>query len=301
MSETAASLSHKIDSASDLKGVVRTMKALAASSISQYEQSVSALTDYYRTVELGLSASFRASEPGMSAVNTASNTIQRDTDVIGVIVFGSDQGLVGQFNEDVADFAIKTLATLEGKPKVWAVGERVYSRLADAGLELCKGFSVPTSVNDIAGLVSQIQINSETHATQSRSASVYVFHNRPKTGALYQPVSQRLLPLDRQWQQSLAQIPWPNKLLPEILSSQTSTVSALIREYVFISLYRACAESLASENASRLAAMQRAEKNIDELLENLESEFHRLRQNSIDEELSDVLAGYELLNYSPKT
>ena len=57
-------------------------------------------------------------------------------------------------------------------------------------------------------------------------------------------------------------------------------------------LYRACAESLASENASRLAAMQRADKNIDELLE----DFNRtLRQNGIDEELFDVISGFEAL------
>ena len=64
---------------------------------------------------------------------------------------------------------------------------------------------------------------------------------------------------------------------------------ALIREYLFVSLFRACAESLASENASRLAAMQRADKNIDELLEDLNGTFHRLRQSGIDEELFDVI------------
>ena len=68
---------------------------------------------------------------------------------------------------------------------------------------------------------------------------------------------------------------------------------ALIREYLFISLFKACAESLASENASRLAAMQRAEKNIEDLLETLYGDFHRLRQSSIDEELFDVISGYE--------
>jgi F-type H+-transporting ATPase subunit gamma len=41
--------------------------------------------------------------------------------------------------------------------------------------------------------------------------------------------------------------------------------------------------------------MQRAEKNIDELLENLSQTFHRLRQSSIDEELFDVVSGYESL------
>jgi len=72
----------------------------------------------------------------------------------------------------------------------------------------------------------------------------------------------------------------------------------LIREYLFISLFRACAESLASENASRLSAMQRADKNINELLEDLQSTFNRLRQSSIDEELFDVVSGYEALGGS---
>ena len=68
-----------------------------------------------------------------------------------------------------------------------------------------------------------------------------------------------------------------------------------INGYFFVSFFRVCAESLASENASRLAAMQRADKNIDELLEDLNGAFHRLRQNGIDEELFDVVSGFEAL------
>lgn len=74
------------------------------------------------------------------------------------------------------------------------------------------------------------------------------------------------------------------------------SVRALIREYLFISLFRACAESLASENASRLAAMERADKNIDELLETLHGNFHRLRHSGIDGELFDVISGFEALS-----
>jgi F-type H+-transporting ATPase subunit gamma len=76
----------------------------------------------------------------------------------------------------------------------------------------------------------------------------------------------------------------------------TATLRALIHEYLFVSLFRACAESLASENASRLAAMQRADNNIDELLEHLNGTFHRLRQGGIDEELFDVISGFEALS-----
>lgn len=300
MSNTAANLRHKIDSASDLKGVVRTMKAVAASSISQYEKSVDALSDYYRTVELGLSATLRTRPQAMPALNITSKKNNNSGQMICAIVFGSDQGLVGQFNEDIADFAIKTLNEAKGKPLVWVVGERVHARLVDSGLTIAQSFSVPTSVNDIASLVSQIQIESNTLGETLINPIVYIFHNRPKSAAFYQPVSQRLLPLDQHWFENLAQLVWPTKMPPEILCSTATTIAALIREYIFISLYRACAESLASENASRLSAMQRAEKNIDELLENLTREFDRVRQSAIDEELSDVLAGYELLNRKRK-
>ncbi len=88
---------------------------------------------------------------------------------------------------------------------------------------------------------------------------------------------------------------WPTALLPEVMGFGGATLRALIREYLFVSLFRACAESLASENASRLAAMERADRNIDELLQSLQGTFHRLRQSSIDEELFDVVSGFEAL------
>jgi len=295
MSETTASLCRKIISAGDLQSVVRTMKALAGSSIGQYEQSVRALADYYRTVELGLSVCFRESGPEGLLTTCTRRT---DAAFIGAVVFGSDQGLVGQFNDVVSDFAVKTLAALSGKPQIWAVGERVHGRLSDAGLPLVGLFAVPNSIKAITPLVGQILVESETHRSQGDLIELHLFYNRPTAGAIYAPVSQRLLPLDEIWRRKVAERPWPTGNLPEVIGRGTATVRVLIREYLFVSLFRACAESLASENASRLAAMQRADKNIDELLEHLNGTFHRLRQSAIDEELFDVTSGFEALSRS---
>jgi F-type H+-transporting ATPase subunit gamma len=292
MSGTTESLRRKISSADDLQSVVRVMKALAASSIGQYEKSVRALADYYRSVELGLGACFRENEPVTTMVERKAPA---QAGAVSAIIFGSDQGLVGQFNDVVADHAIKTLAALPGKAQVWAVGERVHARLADAGLPLAGLFTAPNSVQAITPLVGQLQIESEAHRTKGENAPLWVFHNRPLAGALYTPVSQRLLPLDTQWRQGLAEIHWPSANLPEVMGGGTATLRALIREHLFISLFRACAESLSSENASRLAAMERAEKNINDLLEQLHGSFHQLRQSGIDEELFDVISGFEAL------
>ena len=297
MSDTPASLRRKIGGAGDLQSVVRTMKAVAASSITQYENSVRALADYYRTVELGLGVCFRNGGPALSIAERKTQSVAGS---IGAVVFGSDQGLVGQFNDVVADFAVKTLAALPAKPKVWAVGERIHARLADAGLPLMGTFAVPISVNAITPLVGQILVESETRYSRGEIIELHLFYNRPASGAVYAPVSQRLLPLDENWRRKLAEFPWPTENLPEVVGSSAATLRALIREYLFVSLFRACAESLASENASRLAAMQRADKNIDELLENLNGTFHRLRQSGIDEELFDVVSGFEALAGPPR-
>jgi F-type H+-transporting ATPase subunit gamma len=292
MTDTTESLRRKISSAGDLQSVVRTMKAMAASSIGQYEKSLRALTDYYRTVELGLGVCFREIEP---TVPISERQAPIHASATSAVVFGSDQGLVGRFNDAVAEYAIKKLAALPGKSKVWAVGERVHARLADAGLPLAGLFTVPNSVQAITPLVGQIQVESEAHRAPGEQAPLWVFHNRPLSGALYEPVGQRLLPLDVQWRQRLVSVHWPTGNLPEVMGGGTAALRALIREYLFISLFRACAESLASENASRLAAMERANKNINDLLEDLHGTFHRLRQTDIDEELFDVVSGFEAL------
>lgn len=298
MSETIESLRAKIDSASDLQSVVRTMKALAAANIGQYEKSVSALSDYYHTVELGLGLCFRKiallPEP-------AEGKRQKSERLIGAVVFGSDQGLVGQFNDLITDYAVKELETLNGKVQVWAVGERVYSRLVDEGLPPTRLFDVPNSVKAITPLIAQILEENEKLHSQDENAELHLFYNRHKSRATYEPVSQRVLPFDETWQHNLTKLPWPNKnLLPEVVGDITETLKALIREYIFVSLFRACAESLASENASRLAAMQRAEKNIDDLLNDLRVSYYRERQAGIDEELFEVVSGFEALSKSRK-
>ena len=290
------SLRHKIDGAAELESVVRTMKALAASSIAQYEHAVRSLDDYYRTVELGLVAWTHQDRAGNHAEGAGRGWGERGgAGATGAVVFGSDQGLVGQFNEVLADFAVMALNGMPGNKNIWAVGERVQGYLTDAAIPVAGNFFVPNSIGAITSLVGRILIEIDAQRERGEVVQVYLFHNRPMSGAAYEPVIQRLLPLDGAWRRGLAELPWPTGNLPEVIDSGEPALQALIREYLFISLFRACAESLASENVSRLAAMQRAEKNIGELLENLNQTFHRQRQSGIDEELFDVISGFEAL------
>jgi F-type H+-transporting ATPase subunit gamma len=187
---------------------------------------------------------------------------------------------------------------------VWAVGERVQASLADTDLPLLGVFAVPGSVEAISSLVGRILV---TVVDESRGldedaplSELHLFYNRTTSGAAYGPVGQRLLPLDDAWRREIARHRWPTGMLPEVLGSASATRRALIGEYLFVSIFRACADSLASENASRLAAMDRADRNIDKMLVTLRDTFQRLRQGRIDEELSDVLSGFKALSESTR-
>jgi F-type H+-transporting ATPase subunit gamma len=186
MSDTTASLRHKLKSAGDLQSVVRTMKSLAASSIVQYEQPVSALGDDARAVELGLGICFQGIGHADALIGEATGT---DAGAIGAVVFGSDQELVGQFNDLVADHAVKTLKGLtdrlgdqsRSQLRVWAVCERVQARLADAGLPLVDLFNVPSSVAGITPLVAEILVDTEAHQQQGEFSALHLFYNRPSS------------------------------------------------------------------------------------------------------------------------
>ena len=107
-----------------------------------------------------------------------------------------------------------------------------------------------------------------------------------------------LLPVDLERFRTMTERPWPSHVLPTFSMAREKLFSALLRQYFFISIFRACVQSLASEHASRLASMQAAERNIEERLRELDAQFRQRRQDAITAELLDVVAGFEALTRS---
>ena len=231
MSDTLENLRRKIDGAGDLESVVRSMKALAAASVGQYERSVLALADYYRTIEMALAVCMRHRGKRVAEDDEPKGPSSK---TVTAIVFGSDQGLVGQFNDLIADHSSKVLDSLPGEKRVWAVGERIQAQLADAGHKPVGVFPVPTAVNSISRLVGQILIQTQATHGDGEIDQLYLFHNRPLGGAAYEPVSQCLLPLDHATSLKIAHFTWPTKSLPEVIGDTKLTLKALVAEYLFV-------------------------------------------------------------------
>ena len=149
MSETVFSLRRKIKGVHELKSVVRTMKAMAAASLGQYEQAAQALELYAGTVERGLVVCLRH----FRFVGPGRPEDKKRTLALGVLVFGSDQGMVGQFNEHLAEFVTRRLSAQPGRPTLGVVGERIQARLEDAGFAVEQLYPTPGSLAGTTPLV----------------------------------------------------------------------------------------------------------------------------------------------------
>lgn len=291
-------LHKQLDSLSQLRDIVKTMKALSAANIRQYEQAVEALAGYYRTVELGLHVALQDINP-LSFERSATAGPPRT----GAVVFGSDHGLCGRFNEEIADHAVAHITATPANTSdrlVLAVGARVTASLENAGLKVADTFVTPASANQITATVQRILLQVDQWQEEANVRSVYLFYNGHVHQRSYQPTGTQLLPLDLKRLSRLELKTWPSRSLPTFTMERPTLVQRLLDQYLFVSVFRACAESQASEHASRLDAMQSAERNLDERLGDVTMNYRRARQTVITSELLDLVSGFEALEPNNK-
>lgn len=292
MAQTLQTLRAQLDSASQLHQVAKTMKTLAAVNINQYEEATEAVASYFEIIELGLQIILRDRSQEIQLTEEPAGQ------TLGAVIFGSDQGLVGQFNNIIANYALDRMNNLgfsRQNRSVLVVGQLAAAALAQYGQPIEMRLPVPSSLSGVTGRVQDVLFQLDDWRTSQQIDQIVLFYNEPQSSASYQPTMRRLLPVNKQWLNKLRQREWDSPVLPIYRMAWSELFAALIRQFFFVSLYRALAESLASENASRLEAMQAAEKNIRERLDELQSRYHRLRQSSITEEVLDIASGYEAL------
>lgn len=283
-------LKRTIGTVQDIQSIVRTMKALAAVSIYPYERAIESMHNYSRTIELGLQVLLADRSP------SSADQALKHADV-GIVVFGSDRGLCGRFNEDITEFTLSTLTTEKiamEKRHVLAVGARVEARLREAGQSVHESFFVPGSVAGITSTVQAILQQIDTWRDQHTVSKVLLFYNRQLNGRRRPEVSQ-LLPLEFTRFQGTNAPSWPSRSIPTYTMERADLFASLVHQYLFVWVFRACAFSLASENAGRLASMQAAERNISERLVELFNAYSQERQDTITSELLEVISGFTVL------
>ncbi|GJQ58973.1 MAG: F0F1 ATP synthase subunit gamma [Candidatus Scalindua sp. AMX11] len=289
--QTIETIRRNITSAEDLRDIVKTMRTLSAVNIHHFEKAVESTGDYYRSVEMGF-------QVVLSGV-TLEALEQKEERKCGLysVVFGSDQGLCGGFNEQISDYAVTLIKSLNAEvdsPMV-CIGTRTLASLEERKQKVSDLFTLPGSLAGVTPMVQQIVMAITDLQASGKINRVILIHHKLLSQFSYRPHYVTLLPIDRTWIESTRKKKWPGRSLPSCTMDRDTLFSSLFRQYVFISMYRAFAESMACENAARFLSMQSAEKNIEERLEQLNAIYRSERQSSITSELLDIVSGFEAL------
>ncbi len=286
--EGLQAIRRSIESAENLKTVVGTMKAHASSNINQFQNAAKASMEYRSVLDMSLYVVLTSDEPMV---------LQDDSDTGGVlhVVFGSDFGLAGRFNERIASFALEKIVQNPGD-MIIIIGQQILSRIQD-DFSIHRTFMQPQTTDNISSMVNRLLVEIDDLRAASSIGRIVLYYNKPLDNASFAEETELLFPVDLM---ALTQpeMEWDSRSIPTYFGEKQDIISDLVRQYFFITLYRAFCFSLASENASRLASMQSAEKNIDNRLEELYDLFRRERQNRITEELNDIVSGFKAIRKS---
>jgi len=299
--QTLEQIRDRIDGAEGLQSVVKTMKAVAAVNIRQYEESAHALDVYHATVERGWQATLK-SDAGERALRfhggiaRAAIAEEVGSHPLLAIAVGSDQGMCGPFDRIMSEFLVDHFEREGLGPDEIALvvaGDRLRGHLEATPFEVVESLPLPRSAAGVTDVVEETLFTLDRVRRELRAGPVVAFHHRPTEGTSYESLRVPLLPLDVERLHDLRDSPWDGPSLPMIPLPLPAMVRVLTREALFVRVYRAFAASLAAENASRLAAMQAAENSIEERLDELWQTYHRQRQSSITQELLEVVSGFE--------
>ncbi len=218
----------------------------------------------------------------------------REPKRIRVICMTSDRGLCGGFNNNLIKATERFLREKkqEGREiELMPVGRKARDffrkkvKIVDARTDVFSRFDMSLAVK-ISGDVIPPFVREEYD-------ELYLLFNEFVNVAVHRPCVVRLFPLPSVGRDDEIE---PDKRLDYLYEpSDEALLEKLLPMYVHVLIYRALVETSAGENGARMAAMDNATRNCEELIQSLTLKFNKVRQSAITAELMDIVGGTEAL------
>ena len=282
-----AEIRARIASLGELGEVVGAMRSLAAVRVQQARAALPGIRTYTDVVDAALAEALALAPPAQGAVKAAEPS--RGGAAL-VIVFSSEHGFVGAFNERILDRAAIELA--RPKDRLLVVGSRGAALAAERRMPRAWTTAMATRSDGVVETARRVAHEVYGRVAEGDLGRVAIVYARSSAGAAWEPTMSALLPFDPTPHLSRAGSRGPRpltNLAPGVL------LGRLVDELVLAELMRAATESFASENGARLATMEAAHDNIERKLEELSGEERQRRQDEITTELLDVVTGAEAM------
>jgi F-type H+-transporting ATPase subunit gamma len=274
----------------DLLQVVRTTKLLAAVAIARLEQSVLSAERIFSNVSLACGAAWVPSPFQGTSAAFVLPQVQFQEPV--VLILGASQGMAGNFDSSLAAFVESEAHALSPANRVFVSGKKLATSVRAVGLRCEHVFDAPDTSDGATLFVDEfLKVANVVFDERVNRGVIVLFNERGRGNTGFVSTSRSLFAAGFSDEVQKSFHAWPNRLLPDVIGDTKNRNNVLVFEFLRSALFLCCCRSLMAENFERFGAMQRAEKRIEDMLEQTTLEFHRERQELIDAELFDVVMG----------
>ncbi|QDX26006.1 F0F1 ATP synthase subunit gamma [Sphingomonas suaedae] len=284
----------RINSVKSTQKITKAMKMVAAAKLRRAQEAAEAGRPYAQRLEQVVAslASKVAGSPGMSPLLAGTGKDQ----VHLFVVATSDKGLAGAFNTNIARLARRRAQELiaQGKTvKFYTIGRkgravlnRLYPNNFVHGIE--PGDLGKLGFADARGYADDLIARFEA----GEYDVAHLFYSNFKSVLTQEPTEQQLIPVKIP---EVAAVEETNAAVVEYEPDEESILEDLLPRNVAIQLYRAMRENAASEQGSKMTAMDNATRNAGDLIKRLSIQYNRARQAAITTELVEIISGAEAL------
>ncbi|MBV9843213.1 MAG: F0F1 ATP synthase subunit gamma [Sphingomonadaceae bacterium] len=288
------SLKIRIGSVKSTQKITKAMKMVAAAKLRRAQEAAEAGRPYAERLNAVMASLASKITIGPQSPKLLGGTGKSDVHLL--VVATSERGLAGAFNSNIVKLARRTADRLiaEGKTvKFYLIGKKgraVIARLYPGKIV----HQVDQSHIKSVGFSDALDVAKDLiHRFEAGEFDVaHLFYAHFRSALLQEPTEQQIIPVSipiaaNDTDQSLAAV--------EYEPDEEEILAALLPRNVAVQLFRAMLENAASEQGSRMTAMDNATRNAGDMIKRLSIQYNRARQAAITTELVEIISGAEAL------
>ena len=291
-------LKMRITSVKSTQKITKAMKMVAAAKLRRAQEAAEAARPYSERM-----ASVMASLGSRVTVGPESPRLLAGTgkdQVHLLVIASSERGLAGGFNTNIARLARKKMESLlnEGKTvKLLFVGKKARAPFMRTHKELIIGYIDQSHIKNVAFADAKLIADDITARFEAGEFDVaHLFFARFRSALVQEPTEIQIIPAALP--AAVAVEAKPSDAAPAAIEyepDEEAILAELLPRNLAVQVFRALLENAASEQGSRMTAMDNATRNAGDMINKLTITYNRTRQAAITKELIEIISGAEAL------
>jgi len=279
----------RINSVKGTQQITKAMKMVAAAKLRRAQGAIENARPYAQKIDAVIGALAK----GMEGEDDHPLLAIREPKRVGAMVITSDRGMCGGFNTNLnkaAEKFVKDNKDIYEEIVLFTVGRKARQYLSK------QGYNVDVQFADVLGDLNYGHAKAiareviEGYQEHNLDAFFLIYHQF-RSAVVQNIVNETLLPIRPEESEGEAFSGTEFIFEPD----KEQLLSELLPKHIETQIWRALLESTASEHGARMTAMENATKNAGEMIDDLTLKMNRARQETITNELLDIVGGAEAL------